>query len=125
MFEELEMILQNISRKNNVNYNNNENSPLLLEILKKRISNLETELIEKDAIINFLLMQKSETIYNTSSVNKTVTENDEILETERGNSSPSSNSKLKRKTQTEPLIKKKKILLTGDSMREVLVLTTK
>ena len=99
MFEELEMTLQNISRKSNVNYNNNENSPLLLEILKKRISNLEKELIEKAAIINFLLMQKSESIYNTSSVNKTVTENDEILETERGNSSPSSNSKLKRKTQ--------------------------
>ena len=64
-----------------------ENSPLLLEILKNRISNLEKELIEKDAIINFLLKQKSETDNSTSSVNKTVTENDEILETERGNSS--------------------------------------
>ena len=30
---------------------------------------------------------------NTSLLNKTVTENDEILETERGNSSPSSKSK--------------------------------
>ena len=43
--------------------------------LKNRISNLEKELIEKDAIIG--------------SVNKTVTESDEILETERGNSSQS------------------------------------
>ena len=87
------MALQNISGKNNVNYSNNENSPLLLEILKNRISSLEKELIEKDAIINFLLKQKSETINSTSLVNKTVTENDEIVETERGNSRPNSNSK--------------------------------
>ena len=111
-FEEFEMALQNISGNNNANYNNNGNSPLLLEILKNRISNLEKELIEKDVIINFLLKQKSETNNNTSSVNKTVTENDEILETERGNSNPSSNSKQKRETQTEPSSKKKKILLT-------------
>ena len=102
-FEELEIALQNISGKHNVNYSNNENSPLLLEILKKCISNLEKELIEKDAIINFLLKQKNETNNNTSSVNKTVTENDEIVETERGNSSPSSNSKQKIENQTEPL----------------------
>ena len=95
-FEELEMALQNISGKNNGNYNNNENSTLLLEILKNRISNSEKELIEKDAIINFLLKQKSQTNDNTSSVNKTVTENDEIL-TERGNSSPSSNSEQKKR----------------------------
>ena len=107
---------KNISGKNNLNYNNNENPPLLLEILKNRISNLEKELIEKDAIINFLLNQKSETNNNTSSVNKTVTENDEILKTERGNSSPSSNSKQKRETHTEPLSKKKKIVLTGNSI---------
>ena len=31
-FKELEMALQNISGKNIANYNNNENSPLLLEI---------------------------------------------------------------------------------------------
>ena len=48
-------------------------------------------------------MQKSETNNNTSSVNKTVTENDEILETER-------------ETHTEPFSRKKKIVLTGDSM---------
>ena len=47
---------------------------------------------------------------------KTVTENDEILETVRGNSSPTSNSKQKRETQTEPSSKKKKIVLTGDTM---------
>ena len=46
----------------------------------------------------------------------TITENDEILETERGNSSPSSNSKQKRETQTEPLSWKKKSVLTEDSM---------
>ena len=114
-FEELEMTLQNISGKNNVNYNNNENSRLLLEILKSHMSNIEKELIEKDAIINSLLKQKSEANNNTSSVNKTVTENDEILGTEKGNSSPSSNSKQKRETQTEPLSKKKKVILTGDS----------
>ena len=79
------MARQNISGKNNVSYSNNENSPLLFEILKNRISNLEKELIEKDAIIDFLLKQKNETNNNTSSVNKTVTENDEIVETERGN----------------------------------------
>ena len=79
------MALQNISGKNNVSYSNNENSPLLFEILKNRISNLEKELIEKDAITDFLLKQKNETNNNTSSVNKTVTENDEIVETERGN----------------------------------------
>ena len=32
-FEELKMALRNISGKSNGNYNNNENSPLLLEIL--------------------------------------------------------------------------------------------
>ena len=101
-FEKLEMALQNISGKNNVNDSNNENSPLLLEILKNRISNLDQELTEKDAIINFLLKQENEANNNTSSVNKTVTENDEILQTERGNSSPSSNSKQKIEIQTEP-----------------------
>ena len=50
-------------------------------------------MIEKDVIINFLVKQKSETNNNTISVNEAVAENDEILETERGNSSPSSNSK--------------------------------
>ena len=64
---------------------------LLLEILKNHISNLEKELIEKDAIINFLLKQKNETNNNASFVNKTITENDEMLETKRGNSSPGSN----------------------------------
>ena len=39
-----------------------------------------------------------------------------MLETERGNSSPSSNSKQKGETQTEPLSRKKKIVLTGDSV---------
>ena len=113
-FEELEIALQNISGKNNANYT--KNSPLLLEILKYRISNLEKELIEKDAIVNFLLKQKSETNNNTNSVNKAVTENDEILETKRGNSSSSTNSKQKRETQTEPSNKKKKTVLTGDSL---------
>ena len=64
---------------------------LPLEILKNRIPNLEKKLIEKDAIINFLLKQKNETDNNASLVNKTVTENDEMLETKRANSSPSSN----------------------------------
>ena len=73
------MALQKISGKNNGNYNNNENSPLLLEILKNRISNLERGLIEKDAFINFLLKQKSET-NDTSSAKQTVTENDEMLD---------------------------------------------
>ena len=113
-FEELEMAHQNISGRNNVIYSDNENSVLLLEILKNCISNLEEELIEKDAIIN-ILKQKNETNNNTSSVNKIVTENDEILQTERGNSSPGSNSKQKIETQTEPS-KKKKIVLNGDSM---------
>ena len=54
----------------NVNYSNNENSPFLLEILKNRISSLEKELMEKDAIINFLLKQKNETSDNLRSVNK-------------------------------------------------------
>ena len=45
-----------------------------------------------------------------------VTANDKILETERGNSNPSSNLQQKRETQTEPLSRKKKIALTGDSM---------
>ena len=113
--EELVMALLNISGKSNGSYNNNnENSPLLLEILKNHISNLEKELIEKDTITNFLLKQKNETNTNIRSVNKTVTENVERLET-AGNSNPSSNSRQKRETQAEPLSKKKKIVLTGDS----------
>ena len=71
-FEELEMALQNICGKNNRNYQNKENFPLLLEILKNCIFNVEKELTEKDAIINFLLKQKSETNDHTSSVNTTV-----------------------------------------------------
>ena len=64
-FEELKMELQNISGKSNVNNNNNnENSLLLLEILKNRIFSLEKKLIEKDAIINFLLKQKNGTNNN-------------------------------------------------------------
>ena len=113
-FEKLEMALQNISGKSNVNYSNNENSLSLLEILKNCIFNLEKELIEKYAIINFLLKQKNETNNNRSSVNKTVTENDEIVETEGGNSSPSSNSKQKIQNQAVPS-SKKEMVLTGDS----------
>ena len=73
------MALQKISGKNNGNYNNNENTLLLLEILKNRISYLERGLIEKDAFINFLLKQKSET-NDTSSAKQTVTENYEMLD---------------------------------------------
>ena len=73
-------------------------------------------MIENGAIINFLLKQKNETNNNTISVNKTVTENNEIVETERGNSSPNSNSKQKIETQTETSSKKNKIVLTRDSM---------
>ena len=73
-------------------------------------------MIAKDAIIKFLLKQKNEANNKTSSVNKTVTENDEILETERGSSCPSSNSKQQIETETKPSSKKKKIVLTGDSM---------
>ena len=52
---------------------------------------------------------------NTSLVNKVVIKNNEIAETERGNSIPSSIPS-KKETQTEPSSKKKKIVLTGDSM---------
>ena len=62
------------------------------------------------------MKQKSETNNNTSSVNQKVTENDAILETERGNSSCSSNSKHKKETQTAPSSKKKKIGMTGEVM---------
>ena len=61
-----------------------------------------------DAIINFLLKRKNETNNNTSSVNKTVIEIDEILETERGNSSPSSNSKRKQKLKQNLRVRKRK-----------------
>ena len=114
--EELETALLNISVKYNVSYNNNEKCSLLSEILKNHISSLEKELTEKYEIINFLLEHKNETNNNASSVNKTVTENDEILETGRGNSSPNSNPKQKGETQTEPSSKKKNIVLTGDLM---------
>ena len=40
-FDELEMALQSISGKNNVNYNNNESPPLLLKILRNCVSNLD------------------------------------------------------------------------------------
>ena len=76
--------------------------------LKNRISNLEKELIEKGAIINFLLKQKSEIDNNSISVNKTVTENKEILETEKGNSSPSSNLKQKEKLKQNLRVRKRK-----------------
>ena len=61
-----------------------------------------------DAIINFLLKRKNETNNITSSVNKTVIEIDEILETERGNSSPSSNSKRKQKLKQNLRVRKRK-----------------
>ena len=47
---------------------------------------------------------------------KTVTENDEVLETARRKSSSSSNSKQKKKTPAEPSSKKNKIVLTRDSL---------
>ena len=89
-FEDLEMTILNISGKSNVNYHNNEYFSLLLEILKNRITNLQKELIEKDVIKNFLLKQKNESNNNTSSVNKTVTENNEILGSESGTPVPDS-----------------------------------
>ena len=92
-FEKLEMALQNISGKSNGNYSNNDNSLLLLEVLKKSHIQFRKRTDGKRCNQKFLLKQKSETNNNTSSVNKTVTENDEILEIERRNSSPSSNSK--------------------------------
>ena len=61
------------------------------------------------------LSVKKNNIFNNNII-IAVTANDEILETERGNSSPSSNSKQKGETQTEPSSKKKKIVLTGDPM---------
>ena len=77
------MALLNISGKSNVS--DNENSPILLELLKNCISSLEKELIEEDAIISFLLKQESEP--DVSSVNdaseKTVTETIEKIETEK------------------------------------------
>ena len=45
-------------------------------------------------------MQKNETNNNTGLVNKKVTENDEILESERRNSSPNSNLKQKNSDRT-------------------------
>ena len=92
-FEKLEMALQNISGKSNRNYSNNDKSPLLLEVLKKSHIQFRKRTDGKRCNQKFLLKQKSETNNNRSSVNKTVTENDEILEIERRNSSPSSNSK--------------------------------
>ena len=41
--------------------------------------------------LNFLLKLKNETNNYVSSVSKAITENDEILQTERRNASPSSN----------------------------------
>ena len=73
-------------------------------------------MIEKDAIMSFLLKQKNKNNNNISLVNKTVTENDEISKTERRNSSPGSNSKQKLETETEPSGKKKKFVLTRNSM---------
>ena len=73
-FGELEMALSNISEKNRVNYI--ENSQLLLELLKNRISSLEKVLIEKDANISYFLKQKN--VPDIRTVNytaeKTVTE---------------------------------------------------
>ena len=73
-FEELEIALSNISEKNHVNYI--ENSQLLLELLKNRISSLEKVLIEKDANISYFLKQKN--VPDIRTVNytaeKTVTE---------------------------------------------------
>ena len=89
-FEELEVTILNISGKSNVNYHCNEYFSLLLEILKNCMTNLQKELIEKDVIKNFLLKQKNESNNNTSSVNKTVTENNEILGSESGTPVPDS-----------------------------------
>ena len=46
--------------------------------------------------LNFFLKLKNETNNYASSLSKAVTENDEILQTERRNASPSSNSKQKK-----------------------------
>ena len=53
--------------------------------------------MEKDAIINFLLKQKSETNGNTSSINKTAAENDETQKLKEITPAQSSNTIQKKK----------------------------
>ena len=81
-------------RENNVNY---WEFPVTIRDFKESHIQFKKWTDRKRCNHNFFFKQKSETNNNTSSVNKTVTEDDKILETERGNSSPSSNSKQRKR----------------------------
>ena len=103
-FEELEKAVTGLSERKISNCN--ESSSLTVELLKNRVSTLEKLLIEKDAIINFLLKQNKE--------------NHESSLTERDSTkikqSVSKQLQQPLTKKNESPIKKKSIILTGDSM---------
>ena len=83
--------------------------PLVVELLKSRVSTLEKQLAEKDAIIDFLLNQKVQNeIDNTTFISQV--SNSDIQRDKKP-----MNSKIKNPNNEEKQ-EKKKIVVTGDSM---------
>ena len=88
---------------------NEREYPLVVELLKSRVSTLEKQLTEKDAIIDFLLNQKVQNeIDNTTFISKV--SNSDIQRDKKPTNSNIKNSNNEEKQET------KKIVVTGDSM---------
>ena len=82
--------------------------PLFVELLKSRVSTLEKQLAEKDAIIDFLLNQKVQNeIDNTTFISKVSN-----FDIQRDKKPTNSNNKNSNDEKQE----KKKIVVTGDSI---------
>ena len=103
-FEELEKVIIVLSEPKV--WNCNMNSSLTVEFLKNQVSTLEKLLIKKDAIINFVLIQNKE-IHESSLAEADWTKTKQSVSEQL--------QQLLEKKNKSP-IKKKKTILTGDSI---------
>ena len=114
-FEEIENFITSLSVNNHSvgtpekEKESEREYPLVVELLKSRVSTLEKQLAEKDAIIDFLLNQKVQNeIDNTTFISKV--SNSDIQRDKKPTNSNNKNSNNEEKQE------KKKIVVTGDSM---------
>ena len=114
-FEEIENFITSLSVNNHSvgtpekEKESEREYPLVVELLKSRVSTLEKQLAEKDAIIDFLLNQKVQNeIDNTTFISKV--SNSDIQRDKKTTNSNIKNSNNEEKQE------KKKIVVTGDSM---------
>ena len=115
-FEEIENFITSLSVNNHSvgtpekEKESEREYPLVVELLKSRVSTLEKQLAEKDAIIDFLLNQKVQNeIDNTTFISQV--SNSDI----QGHKKTPTNSNIKN-SSSEEKHEKVKIVVTGDSM---------